>query len=99
MDSAIAIAIVIIVVIVSIVNIVNNIVIFKIVMTRWHNIVTGFVSIIVERVEGIFLVLRPEDAVKEEGAVRFFKNNSATITLTIVMMARMTKLAIMLVIL
>ena len=84
MSSAIAIAI--IVVIVNIVNIVN-IIIVKVVMSRWHNIVTGFVSIIVERVEGIFLVLRPEDAIKEEGAVRFFKNNSSIITLSTLMMA------------
>ena len=83
MSSAIA----IIVVIVNIVNIVNIIGIVKVVMSRWHNIVTGFVSIIVERVEGIFLVLRPEDAIKEEGAVRFFKNNSAIITLSTLMMA------------
>ena len=44
-------------------------VIIKVVINRWLDDVTGFVSIVVERVEGVFLVLRPESAVKEEAAV------------------------------
>ena len=46
------------------------IVIIKVAMHRWQDDVTGFVSITVERVEGVFLVLRPESAVREEAAVR-----------------------------
>ena len=30
------------------------------VITRWKDDVTGFVSVVVERLDGIFLVLRPE---------------------------------------
>ena len=45
-------------------------VLIKVVINRWLDDVTGFVSIVVERVEGVFLVLRPESAVKEEAAVR-----------------------------
>ena len=45
-------------------------VIIKVVINRWLDDVTGFVSIVVERVEGVFLVLRPESAVNEEAAVR-----------------------------
>ena len=44
-------------------------VIIKVVINRWLDDVTGFVSIVVERVEGVFLVLRPESAVNEEAAV------------------------------
>ena len=45
-------------------------VLIKVVINRWLDDVTGFVSIVVERVEGVFLVLRPESAVNEEAAVR-----------------------------
>ena len=34
---------------------------------------TGFVSVVVQRLEGVFLVLRPEAAVREEAAVRVGK--------------------------
>ena len=36
-----------------------------IIITRWKDDVTGFVSVVVERLDGIFLVLRPE----QEGVV------------------------------
>lgn len=38
-------------------------------INRWQDDVTGFVSVVVQRLEGVFLVLRPEAAVREEAAV------------------------------
>ena len=46
------------------------------VITRWKDDVTGFVSVVVERLDGIFLVLRPE----QEGSTtvqRQARNNTA----------------------
>ena len=44
--------------IITITNITILMIIF--VITRWKDDVTGFVSVVVERLDGIFLVLRPE---------------------------------------
>ena len=46
------------------------------VITRWKDDVTGFVSVVVERLDGIFLVLRPEQ--EGVGTVqRQARNNTA----------------------
>ena len=59
------------IIIVVVVIVIIIVVVVKVAMTRWQDDVTGFVSIVVERLEGVFLVLRPEDAIKEEASVRF----------------------------
>ena len=61
--------VIIIIIVVKVVIVI--IIVVKVVMIRWQDDVTGFVSIVVERLEGVFLVLRPENALKEEASVRF----------------------------
>ena len=57
-------------------------------MIRWHDDITGFVSIVVERLEGVFLVLRPEDAIKEKTAVRLcFGLSTIVIIVEMIMLA------------
>ena len=63
--------VIIIIIVVKVVIVIVIIIVVKFVMTRWQDDVTGFVSIVVERLEGVFLVLRPENALKEEASVRF----------------------------
>ena len=94
------IVIVIIIIVIVIVIVISIVIVMKVVMNRWQDDVTGFVSIVVERLEGVFLVLRPEDSLKEEPAVRFPRTHlSAWIISTIVMMVEMIKLAFILFIL
>ena len=89
-----------IVIAIVLVIVISIVIVMKVCMNRWQDDVTGFVSIVVERLEGVFLVLRPEDSLKEEPAVRFPRTHlSAWIISTIVMMVEMIKLAFILFIL